>query len=345
MGLSVLPGLATDAVSFARELVRHEIDVVQVGPLTSVQPEVIEAIPCAVVATSWGFDVLIEPDESAAVKEHVRRVLRRADALIADCQTVVDRVYELEPGFAAPVFRFPLGVELSRFRTLPEQQALALRERLGWTENTVLISTRTWNHIYGVDNLIEAFARAVKLDPSLRLLLLGDGPLRGEIQTRIDALGLRPFIEAPGGMAETELPVWFCAADLYVSSAKCDGTSISLLEAMACGKPVVANNRFGNLEWVEPGVNGWLGDCSNADGVFAVIQKALAESAAWIEIGKANRALAFAKADWECNQGRMSEAFTAAVMQATVPSVDAAGEARSAIGGARGVQYGTQTSF
>ena len=74
----------------------------------------------------------------------------------------------------------------------------------------------------------------------------------------IHQLGLASFIHAPGRVNNDLLPQYLCLANLYLSSALSDGTSVSLLEAMACGLPVVVTKGYGNLEWVTPQQNGWL---------------------------------------------------------------------------------------
>ncbi|MBA3341018.1 MAG: glycosyltransferase family 4 protein [Gemmatimonadaceae bacterium] len=83
------------------------------------------------------------------------------------------------------------------------------------------------------------------MHPSARLILLGDGPLEREVRRLIRDLGLQDPIHTPGRVPYESLPDYFRPAAAYVSAAVSDGTSVSLLEAMACGLPVVASNTFG----------------------------------------------------------------------------------------------------
>src|SRR6202043_2584064 len=105
-----------------------------------------------------------------------------------------------------------------------------------------------------------AFAKVSKRCPSARLLLLGDGSLASEVHALIEKLGIGPLVHTAGRIGYDALPEYFRLADFYVSPVLSDGTSISLLEAMACGLPVVVTKGYGNLEWVIPGKNGWLGE-------------------------------------------------------------------------------------
>ena len=61
------------------------------------------------------------------------------------------------------------------------------------------------------------------------------------------------------------MPSWFRSADVYVSCAQSDGTSVSLLEAMATGLPVVVTDLPSNREWVDDGQSGWLAPANSAE--------------------------------------------------------------------------------
>jgi len=106
--------------------------------------------------------------------------------------------------------------------------------------------------------LLKAFAALHRRRTSVRLMLLGDGSLAPDIHGLMNELGIGGVVHAPGRVPQEDLPEWFRMADAYVSSAMSDGTSVSLLEAMATGLPVVVSESFGNLEWVKQGVNGAL---------------------------------------------------------------------------------------
>ena len=91
-------------------------------------------------------------------------------------------------------------------------------------------------------SLIEAFDLLVKDNPEVRLLLIGDGPLRSRILSQIKAKSIEDYIHIPGRIQEDELNKWYASADVYVSSSVCDGSSVSMLEAMACGCPTLSSN-------------------------------------------------------------------------------------------------------
>jgi glycosyltransferase involved in cell wall biosynthesis len=105
--------------------------------------------------------------------------------------------------------------------------------------------------------LLRAFARVAAQCPDVDLLLVGDGSLRGEIEamlarsasegSRVRLLGIRP-----------DVPEILQAVDLFALSSVCEAASLTLLEAMAAGRPVVVTDVGGNPEIVRQGIDGLL---------------------------------------------------------------------------------------
>jgi len=253
------------------------------------------------VAMSWGSDMLVDAHRNVWLRAVTRYTLHRAAGALGDCRAVREQLRAFSALSAAQIVTFPWGIEdFSRLVRRPA--ALSLRQRLGWTDNPVLLSTRTWEPVYAVDVLVRAFAALLRMYPEARLLLLGDGSQAEEVHQLINRLHLAEYIHVPGRISNASLPDYFCAADLYVSSALSDGTSISLLEAMACGLPVVVTNGFGNLEWVQPGKNGWLAAPGDVAALADTLSRALASDAEQLwRMRRANIALVHEKADWQKN--------------------------------------------
>ncbi|TVO50875.1 TIGR03088 family PEP-CTERM/XrtA system glycosyltransferase [Denitromonas halophila] len=109
-------------------------------------------------------------------------------------------------------------------------------------------------------NLVRAFAawRAAGSAEALaaRLVLVGDGPLRAEVEAQIAAAGLKDVVWLAG--ARDDVPAIMAALDCFVLPSQAEGISNTLLEAMACGLPVIATRVGGNEELVVDGETGWL---------------------------------------------------------------------------------------
>ena len=98
--------------------------------------------------------------------------------------------------------------------------------------------------------LVEAFAKALQQAPTAYLLLVGDGIERAIIEKAVATCRVNHRCLLAGVQAQSNL--WLQCCDLFCLSSNTEGTSISLLEAMSCGVPVVATDAGGNREIVQP---------------------------------------------------------------------------------------------
>ncbi|HEU4885253.1 MAG TPA: glycosyltransferase family 4 protein [Longimicrobium sp.] len=249
------------------------------------------------IVMSWGSDVLVDADRGPDWADATRVALTDADGFVFDCQTVLQRAHTFASVPDERVARFPWGTDLARFSPGPSP----LRERLtGAREDAfVVLCTRSWEPIYGMDTLVEGFARAWAEEPRMRLVLPGGGSLAAKLDGWIRAAGVEDAVLRPGLVDHAALPDWFRAADLYASCAHSDGSSISMLEAMATGLPVLVTDIAPNREWIEAGRNGWLAPVGDADAVAdALLAAARTTDAERAAIGARNRRVVEERADW-----------------------------------------------
>jgi len=112
-----------------------------------------------------------------------------------------------------------------------------------------------------------------------------------------------------GQVGQRDLPRWYHMADIYISPSHVDGSSVSLLEALACGMPCLVSDIAGNKEWVEDGVNGWLFHDGDVDDLAENILHAIKNKTSFGRIGKAARQTAEERADWKKNFGKLLDAY------------------------------------
>jgi len=120
----------------------------------------------------------------------------------------------------------------------------------------LVISLGRFTSLKAFDVLVEAFRRVVSEVPDAVLLIGGDGEEKGRLTKLVESHGLGENIRLPGMISE--IHELFAACDLYVNSSRWEGLPMTLLEAMAHGKPMVATNVGGNPEVVHDGVTGIL---------------------------------------------------------------------------------------
>lgn len=286
-------------------------DVVIAGPLH--HGALIAALAGAkpLVTVSWGTDILVDADRTDLCRHATRRTLDGSALVFGDCLAVREAVKAHGSLGDDRIVTFPWGIDLERYT--PGPTSLDLREELGWQGCEILISTRTWEPVYAIDVLVKAFASLNHRRPSTRLVLLGDGSLSDEIHALIRELAIGHLVHAPGRVPQDELPDWFRLADAYVSSALSDGTSISLLEAMATGLPVVVSDSFGNLEWVKQGVNGALAQPGRASSFAEAMRFVVEDPARATKMGSSSIEIAQSKANWGSNFPLLIHAVEAVV--------------------------------
>ncbi|MCK6584863.1 MAG: glycosyltransferase, partial [Anaerolineales bacterium] len=121
--------------------------------------------------------------------------------------------------------------------------------------------------------------------------------------------GVMERVHFGGQVSQRDLPRWYHMADIYISPSHVDGTSVTLLEALASGLPCLVSDIPGNRDWVEEGVNGWLFRDGDADDLAEKIMLAIQSRRAWGKMGKAARKTAEERADWRKNFGTLLEAY------------------------------------
>jgi glycosyltransferase involved in cell wall biosynthesis len=119
------------------------------------------------------------------------------------------------------------------------------------------------------------------------LLIVGDGPLRGELEREAAACGLGRSVRFVG--SQPDVTSFYLGADVFVLPSLTEGLSNALLEAMAAGLPVVASDVRGNREVVEDGVSGFLVDWADADAAARRVARLLEDAVLRRRLGTAAR--------------------------------------------------------
>jgi glycosyltransferase involved in cell wall biosynthesis len=292
-----------------RVIRRIKPDLIHAGPVPTVAFLAALSGFRPLVSMSWGSDLLRDVEKSSWLKWTARYALRRTRVLVGDCLAVKEKAVSL--GYPDErIVLFPWGVDLQHFQPSAEDE---FRQRLGWQKEFVILSLRTWEPLYGVDLLVRAFCRAARQEPRLRLALLGEGSQAGVIRQMILRNQLDDRVHFGGQVRNDQLPRYYHAADLYVSASHSDGSSVSLMEALACGKPALVSDIPGNREWIIPGKQGWLFPDGDEAALAEGMLQAVRQRSKLKEMGAAARRLAEERADWKINFNKLLEAYEMAV--------------------------------
>lgn len=231
--------------------------------------------------------------------------LRNREAILA-CATVVGVgavTPYLREHFPRIIHDMTAGVDSSHFKPgVP-----SAREGLGLPAGSpVVLYAGRLVPLKNIPLLVEIFAAIRKKIPEARLLVAGDGPLRGELISRAARSGLscaaapsRADVVLAGDLPHEAMPGVYAAADILLLASVNESFSLAALEAMACALPVVAP-RVGYLpRLVEDGVTGHLyapGDVQEGARCAAAL---LADSGARWRAGSAAREGALARHSWD----------------------------------------------
>jgi phenylacetate-CoA ligase len=127
-----------------------------------------------------------------------------------------------------------------------------IRDQFHYRPRTNLLPTilcaRNLSPDYGIDVIIHAFAVVQAYYPDAVLYLIGDGPLRPDLEALVRRLGLSG-VEFCGTVSNEQMPGWYERADLFVNASFLDNAPLSIVEAMACGMPVVTT-AAGGIPWM-----------------------------------------------------------------------------------------------
>jgi len=261
------------------------------------------------VSMSWGSDILSAGGWNFSKKMIVQRALRHSVVLIGDCEVVKQKAIAL--GFPADrIVTFPWGVDLKLFSP---GSGDTLRKKGGDVKKFAILCLRSWEPIYGVDIVIKAFIIAARQNPTVTLLLGGTGSQEEEIHRVVRESGIEDRVRFLGKIPQVELPKVYRTVNLYVSGSHSDGSSVSLMEALACGIPVLVSDIASNMEWVKEGQNGWLFRNGNVQQLAKLMTAIPNKQTLLGKMSLNNRQLALEKADWKQNSKGIIQAYELAL--------------------------------
>lgn len=165
-----------------------------------------------------------------------------------------------------------IGVDSEKFHPISDDEKHAVRAAEGLSDDDfVVICVGELNENKNQKTLIESAAMLKEDVPGLKILLAGKGEKEAELRAQIHALGLDGTARLLG--YRRDLPKLLPASDIAVSCSRREGLPLNIVEAMLCGKPVVASHNRGHDELVEEGKTGRLLDPDDAAGFADAIKK------------------------------------------------------------------------
>ena len=250
--------------------------------------------------TGRGTDLTLIP-QSPPERAQIQWAGKQASALITVCEDLRHRLVELGEA-PSRVVTLRNGVDLTRFSPGDRDAA---RKRLG-LDGFTLLSVGSLIPRKGHELIIAALADL----PDARLLIAGSGPMRAELERVAVEKGVASRVRFLGEIAHDALTDAYRAADIFVLASSREGWANVLLEAMACGTPVVATNVNGTPEVLQDPKLGVLVQERSAPALAQAIKqlralspdrravRTYAEQFSWDDTARANKALFLAAAHY-----------------------------------------------
>ncbi len=252
----------------ARYIHRHNIRLVHAfdAPLTVYATPVTRYLTSAVMLSSQRGHRDLTPE----YRKLLRWTDRRVDGIVVNCQYIKRHMVEEEGVPEELLHVCPNGIDLERFhRSLP---CSSVARPPSLPEHTLVVGvTCGLRPEKGLTTLVDAFACVRGLRPRMKLALVGSGSELEELRTRAKSAGV--FEDCVWEPATAEVPQWLRNFDIFVLPSLNEALSNSLMEAMACGCPVIASDVGGNRELIEHGVRGLLFEPRNHEALAKALRR------------------------------------------------------------------------
>jgi phosphatidyl-myo-inositol dimannoside synthase len=244
-----------------------------------------------------------------------RRVLRGAERIVANSRHTQNI---LRTDWAVPAERIAVlhpGVDASRF--VPADPDPTVRAELGWHNRPVILTVGALQKRKGQDTLIRALSAIRKHFPDVLYAIVGEGRDRAYMEGLVEELGVQGHVQFRGAPSDEELLRCYQQCDLFALPNRqvgwdIEGFGIVLLEAQACGKPVIAGASGGTAETMRVPETGLLIPCERPEPVAMAAVELFQDADRRDRMGDAGREWVVDRFDWTALVRQAEELFSPA---------------------------------
>ncbi len=298
--LKVLPELKKVITSFKPDILHAHFasSYGLLGALTGFHPYIVSV---------WGYDVFDFPEKSFLHKMVVKHNLKKADKILSTSNVMAKKTSSYTD---KDITVTPFGIDVDIFGKVKGSR----NELTPFNDEDIVIGTVKLLEVkYGMEYMIEAFAGLTKKHPlkPLKLLIVGGGSNEHNLKKLCRDLGVEEKTHFAGMVPHSDVPKYHSIIDIYCALSIYDSESfgVAIIEAGACGKPVIVSDAGGLPEVVKDGETGFVVPRKNSEAAFHAMDKLVSDSGLRKKMGLAGRKRVESIYNWKDNVFQMIEIY------------------------------------
>lgn len=244
-----------------------------------------------------GTDILVTPKKNIIYKEITKYVLKKCEIVTSDSNYMSKEIEKLGKA-KEQIITVPMGIDDKFFNNINRKKY-----------NKTILSLRTLCSNSNIDVIIKAFYKLTLVDSEFKLIIANDGAEKQRYIDLIKELKLENKIDILGSVDKSKVVELLKSSTLYISIPTSDSTSVTLLEAMACGTIPIVSNIPANLEWIINGYNGYVINEINENSLYECIINAFNNFNNFNNFAIINNDIIYKKALWEKNMNFIRNAY------------------------------------
>lgn len=245
-----------------------------IGALTGFHPFIVSV---------WGSDIFTFPKKSIYHKKLIKYILSKSDTILSTSKMMAERTSKYTD---KNIEVTPFGIDTEMFYPF-ETKSIFLKEDL------VIGTIKALEKQYGIEYLIRSFHLTKKNHPQipLKLLIAGKGSLENELKKLTVDLGIQNDVVFTGKIPFSDVPKYHNMIDIFIALSVSDDESfgVAVIEASACGKPVIVSDAGGLPEVVKDGITGFIVPKNNPEITSENLVKLIQDEKLRKSLGNAGR--------------------------------------------------------
>lgn len=239
-----------------------------------------------------------------------------AYSIIADSPRFLEEILSLKINpKKTEIIPYPVIVDEKNF-SLRDVSLLQKRLELK-NDSLVLLAVGRLIYKKGFDYLIKAIPTLIKKHKNIKLIIIGDGDLKEELYNLVLKLKIVDYVKLVGNVNRNEIYNYYNLADIFIATSikdengNMDDQPVSLIEAMACGKPIVATNFPGIALTVKNGINGYLFPEKDQNSLISYLDKLISSKKLRIKMGKESKKIVLR----DLTDKKIAERYTSFILE------------------------------